>query len=285
MRKRIVSVTVLSCLAGFVPATAADAPLGTQRPKLLQIFREEVKPGRQPAHAKNEASWVAAMRKANNKGYYLAISNGNEAWYLNPRASFAAAEAQNKEDDANTALSAEVDKLWAVDGEMLSKTSALNAVLREDLGYRADWDTAKMRYYAVTVMRIQPGYEREFEQVRKLLSAAHEKAKVKERWSVYEVITGAPNSTYIFFSPIASLAEWDQYEAEHGKQYQEAMGEDARDRQREFQRVAVKFSETQLFSFNPKMSYLSKEMTDRDPDFWTPKPAPAAAAKKEDKKP
>jgi hypothetical protein len=49
--------------------------------------------------------------------------------------------------------------------------------------------------------------------------------------------------------------------------------------------VAVKSSETQPFSFNPKMSDLSKEMTDRDPDFWTPKPAPAPAAKKEDKRP
>ena len=284
MKKMLVPISVLTlCLGGVSLALADDAPLGTKRPKILQIFREEVKPGRQPAHAKNEAGWPAALRKANNKGYYLAISSGNEAWFLNPKESFAAAEAQTKEDEANTGLTAEIDRLWAVDGEMLSKASGMTAVLNPDLS-RGEWDTAKMRYYAVTVMRLQPGYGRDFEQLRKVVSAAHEKAKVDERWAVYEVITGAPDDTYIFFSPLASLAEWDKYEAMHGKEYQEALGEDARTRLREFNRVAVKSSETQLFSFSPKMSYLPKEMTDRDPDFWTPKP-PAAPAKKDEKKP
>ena len=284
MKKMLVPISVLTlCLGGVSLALADDAAIGTKRPKILQIFREEVKPGRQPAHAKSEAGWPAALRKANNKGYYLAISSGNEAWFLNPKDSFAAAEAQAKEDDANTALTAEIDRLWTVDGEMLSKASGMTAVLNPDLG-RGEWDTAKMRYYAVTVMRLQPGYGRDFEQLRKIVSAAHEKAKVDERWAVYEVITGAPDDTYIFFSPLASLAEWDKYEAMHGKEYQEALGEDARTRLRDFNRNAVKSSETQLFSFSPKMSYLPKEMTDRDPDFWTPK-TPAAPAKKDEKKP
>jgi hypothetical protein len=282
-----VSVSLLALCAGsVVPVLAEDAPLGTKRPKVMQVFTEEVKPGRQPAHTKSEAGWPAALRKANNKGYYLAISSGNDVWFLNPYASFAAAEAQAKSDEANTALGAELDRLWPVDGELLSKTNSMTLVLNEDLGFHADWDTAKMRYYAVTVVRLQPGYGREYEQLRKLVNAAHEKAKVDERWSVYEVITGAPDDTYVYFSPLASLAEWDKYEAMHGKDYQEALGDDGRNRLREFNRAAVKSSETKLFSLSPKMSYLPKEMTDRDPDFWTPKPAPAPApaGKKEEKK-
>jgi hypothetical protein len=251
----------------------------------LQIFREEVKPGRQAAHEKSESGWSAALRKANNKGYYLAMTGGTEAWFLTPADTFAAIEAQARADEADTALSAEVDRLSAADGDLLTKTGAMTAVLNEDLSFRADWDTAKARYYAVTVERHQPGYGREFEQLRKLVNAAHEKAKVDERWSAYEVIVGAPDDTYIFFSPIVSLAEWDKYEAMHGKEYQEALGEDARTLLRDFERAAVKSSETQLFRFSPKMSYLSKEMTDRDPDFWTPKPPAAPAAKKAEKKP
>jgi hypothetical protein len=104
------------------------------------------------------------------------------------------------------------------------------------------------------------------------VNAAHEKAKVNEHWSAYHVITGAPSATYIFFSPLASLAEWDKYETMHGKEYQEALGEDARNRLRDFNRVAVKSAETQHFRFSPKMSYVPKEMSDRDPGFWTPRP-------------
>jgi hypothetical protein len=283
MRKTLASVSaVVVCLGATAPV--AEAQLGTKRPPILQVFREEVKPGRQPAHTKNEASWIAAVRKAGSKGYYYAMTNGSEAWFVTPQESFAAAEAQAKEDEANAALSAEVDRIWAADGEMLSKASGMTLVYREDLSFRTDWDTAKMRYFAVSLIRVSPGYEGDFEQVRKLISAAHEKAKVDERWSCYQVITGAPRGTFVFFAPMASLAQWDKYEAMHGKEYQEALGESSRSRIRDFERVGEKGSETNLFSLSPKMSYLPKEVTDRDPDFWTPKPAPAAG-KKEEKKP
>ncbi len=48
-------------------------------------------------------------------------------------------------------------------------------------------------------------------------------------------------------------------------------------------------TESNIYAFNPKISYVSKEVASADPDFWTPKvkPAakPAAAAKTEGKKP
>ena len=284
MIKRLTSMAFAALLVGSVlPVAAQDAPLGTKRPKILRIYREEVKPGRQPAHEKNEAGWPAALRKANNKGYYLAMSSGNEAWFLNPFASYAAMEARAKEDDADAALTAELDRLWAQDGEMLSKSGAIIAELDEELGYRADWDAAKMRAYGVTILRLQPGYGREFAALRKLVNAAHEKMKVEERWAIYSVGVGAPDDTYIFLSPVASLAEWDKGEAQHGKEYQEALGEDTRARLRAFSQTAIKYSESMLFNVSPKMSYLPKEWIDRDPEFWAPKPA--APAKKDEKKP
>jgi len=139
-----------------------------------------------------------------------------------------------------------------------------------------------MRYYRVSVITLNPGFGRDFEQVRKIVNEAHDKLKLEERWSVYEVVAGAPAGTYIIFFPMASLAQWDKGEQMHAKAYQEALGEASRDRLQDFQRAGVKDSETMLFSFSPKMSYLPKEMTDRDPDFWTPKPAPAP--QKEEKK-
>jgi hypothetical protein len=285
MRRTIVPMAVAVIAGGWVAsAWAADPPVGTQRPKVLGIFREEVKPGRQAAHERSEAQWPATLRKANSKGIYVAMTSGDQVWFLNPYPSFAAFEAQAKEDDANGALTADLDRLWAADGEMLSRTSSLTAVYNEELSYRADWDAAKIRYYGVTTVRIQPGYEREFEQLRKLRKDAHEKAKVDERWSVYEVVDGAPDTTYIMFFPMASLAELDKAEALHGKEYQDAIGEDSRGRIRDFQRNAVRSSETRVFRLNPKMSYVPKEFTDRDPDFWTPRAPVATAANKPEKK-
>lgn len=279
MRKTSTFVTaVAACLGGLVPYAVAQAPVGTERPKILQIIVEETKPGRGPAHEKTEMSWVSALRKGGDKSPYLAMTSGDKAWFLQPRASFAAAEQAIKEADANVAMTAEIGRITALDGELLSSTGAMWATHREDLSYRADWDVAKMRYYRVTVTRLNPGFGRDFEEVRKLVNEAHDKLKLDERWSLYEVVAGAPAGTYIIFQPMASLAEWDKVDQMHGKAYQEALG----DRPREFQRTGVKGSETMLFSFSPRMSYLPKEMTDRDPDFWAPKPAPAP--KKEEKK-
>ena len=252
--------------------------MGTKRPKILQIGREELKPGKGAAHVKNEMGWPAAYRKAGSKSATLAITSASEAWFLSPYESFAALEAQTKADESDAVLSAEVDRLWAVDGELLSRTTSMTAMLRESLGYRADWDVAKMRYYQVTVTRVQPGYGREFEQVRQLVNAAHEKVKIDERWAVYQVMSGAPSQTYVILQPMASLAELDKGEANHGKEYQDALGEDGRERLREFNRNAVRSTVNELMAFSPKMSYLPKEFMDRDPEFWNPKPA--APAKK-----
>jgi hypothetical protein len=44
--------------------------------------------------------------------------------------------------------------------------------------------------------------------------------------------------------------------------------------------VAIESNESNLFMFNPKMSYVSDDWVKADPEFWKPKAAPAAAPKK-----
>ena len=57
MKKTLFRASLVALCVGTVAAAfAQEPPIGTKRPKILQIFVEEVKPGRQPAHAKNEIS-------------------------------------------------------------------------------------------------------------------------------------------------------------------------------------------------------------------------------------
>jgi hypothetical protein len=142
MRSALWSVSALAALClGSVPVTSAQtAPAGTKRPKILQIGREELKPGKGAAHVKNEMGWPAAYRKAGSKSSTLAITSASEAWFLSPYESFAALEAQTKADEGDAVLSAEVDRLWS--GRRPLRTTQMTAVLRS-LGYRADWDVAR----------------------------------------------------------------------------------------------------------------------------------------------
>lgn len=88
---------------------------------------------------------------------------------------------------------------------------------------------------------------------------------------------GGEDGTYIIFNPMKSATEID---AEDGdwKKFGDALGEDGMKKLSELTAAAVDSSETNLFMFNPRMSYVREDWIKADPDFWKPK-ATAAAAK------
>jgi hypothetical protein len=85
--KKILTCSAL-LLAAITPSLARGqtGPGGPQDPpKVLNIFREEVKPGKNRAHVEWEKGWPAAYSKVNYPTPYLAMtstSGTNEAWFL-----------------------------------------------------------------------------------------------------------------------------------------------------------------------------------------------------------
>ena len=172
--------------------TAATLP---PSPKVLQIYREVVKPGHGPAHAKNEAGWPAAFTRANSSAYYLALtstSGANEAWFMSGWDSYAAYEKDAEEAEKNPALQAELERLGAADGDHLSNLTSMFATYREDLSYRAPVNVSQMRYFLLTTYRVKPGRGADFVAARKMVQAAHEKLNMDEHWYTYQVTSGAP---------------------------------------------------------------------------------------------
>src|SRR6188474_2808740 len=83
------------CGLASVSLVQAQSAAPPPPPKVLQIFREVVKPGHSAAHATTEAGWPAAFSKANAPGNYIAltsVSGPNEAWFITGYDSFAAYE-------------------------------------------------------------------------------------------------------------------------------------------------------------------------------------------------
>ena len=70
-------LALLVCSAVIVSPVAAQTPTPPQEgapPALLQIEREEVRPGRSAAHAVNEAAWAAAYTKAQSPVTWLGMT-------------------------------------------------------------------------------------------------------------------------------------------------------------------------------------------------------------------
>lgn len=268
------------CLASAPAVAAAQEASPTQSPpKVLQIFVESVKPGKGAAHAKVEAGWPAAFRKAKWPTHYLAatsMSGPGEAWFLSGYESFAAMETDQRNVDKTPVLSKELERLSQVDGDLLSGTRNILAVYRPDLSYRPDVSIAAMRYFALTIINLKPGYDSAFAEVRKVIHAGHDKANMDEHWAMYQVASGGSGSTYLLLIPMKSLTEADVAQESHGKPYGDALGEAGRQQLRDFTRAGLESSETKLLSFSPKMSYPSAEWVKQDPEFWAPKTVTAA---------
>ena len=281
MTKRSLLASLVVCLlAGALPALAQQI----SPPKVLQIFREEVKPGKGAAHEKMEAGWPRAFANAKWPTHYLAmtsVSGPAEAWFTTGYDSLAAWEKDTWDVGKNATLTAELDRLSAADGELINSGRSIVASFREDMSYLTG-NTAplgSMRYFYVTIVRVRPGHGSEYEEINKIVREAHQKANIPERWAVFEVNYGMPRGTFIIFQPLKSLAEVDAFPQTHGKAFQDAIGEDGTKKLRELTGSAVLSAETNIFAFNSKMSYPAKEIVAADPEFWAPKPkAPAKAA-------
>jgi hypothetical protein len=252
-------------------------------PKVLTIFREYVKPGKSGStHEKSESAFVQAMTHAKWPTHYLAadsLSGRPRSIFLTGYDSFEAWEKDNLAIQKNTTLAAALDRAALADGDLLSEYDATVLSYREDQSLRAPSDIPHMRYFEISLFQIRPGHRKDWDDLVKLVLAAYDKIP-DAHWATYEVTYGLqPNPTYVVFSPLKSATEID-HESAQDKDFVAAMGEDGMKKLGELERAAIESSQTNLFMFNPKMSYVSEDWIKADPDFWKPKSSAPAAQKK-----
>ena len=256
-------------------------------PKVLTVTREFVKPGKNGAsHEKTESAFVQALTKAKWPTHYLAVdslSGKTRSLFFTGYESFEAWEKDVQAEEKNAALSAALDHAGVVDGELLSEMDGGAFAFREDYSLRAAVDIPHMRYFEISLFHVKPGHDKEWEALVKMYMAAYEKIP-DVHWATYEAVYGQENGTFVVFNPMKSASEIDHAFAQ-GKQFEAALGEEGMKKLGELSAAAIESSQTNLFIFNPRMSYVSDEWIKADPDFWKPKAsAPAAAAKKSDAK-
>jgi len=282
--RRITDVLLLGCLAVGSFGTAAAQEHTMSPPKVLTVTREFVKPGKGGVvHDKAESAFVQAFARAKWPTHYLAmnsLSGKPRVLFFTAYDSFEAWEKDVKAIDKNAALSAALDHAGVADGELLDSVDGGAWAYREDYSLRPGGDVPHMRYFDISVYHIKPGHRKEWDDGMKMVLAAY-KSIPETHWACYEGTYGVPDNTFVFITLRKSAAEIDQGFAQD-KQFRAAMGEEGMKKLGELSAASIESSESQLFMFNPKMSYVSDEWIKADPDFWKPKStaAPAAAPKK-----
>ncbi|HEX4758655.1 MAG TPA: hypothetical protein VH308_11760 [Terracidiphilus sp.] len=286
---KMFSPFVLGLSLAVAGSTLTAAQDMTSIPKVLQITREYTKPYKNGmAHDKTESAFIQSMTKAKFPAYYVGLtsmSGKSRSLFLTRYADFAEWEKDNKLVDKNPALNAELERDSIADGELLESVDSLVYTYDDDLSYKPLHDISHVRYMEISVFHVRPGHRSEWMELGKIVKAAHDKAGTSAHWGMFEIAYGTQDGEYVALSGDKSMADIDTGYNEQ-KSFMDALGEDGVKHFRELFASAVDYSRSELFSVNPKQSYVPDEWIKGDPEFWKPKAAAAAAPKPAaDKKP
>ena len=262
----LLGIGVLAGVAGLLVAQESPQP-----PKLLLIIREDIKEGKGGAHEKSEAQFMRAAAEAKFPVNILglqSITGTQQAWFIEPYDSF-----ESIAKSRAAMAKPELGTLDALDAEYRSGSRSWIAKYRPDLSFHGQQlmqTLPMMRYFNVITMRIRPEHDEDFAEVAKMAAAAAERSKNDQPAATYQIVSGAPSGTYLLFEPTASLKSLDA-EPQRLQALFEAMGEGGKKRFLKLAGESIAFEEPQLFAIDPKMSYVSRQISSADPAFWIPK--------------
>src|ERR1017187_1071394 len=276
MKRTAVHVVAAGLLLSGASLIQAQAQ-SQQPPHLMRIFREDIKSGKGAAHEKVESAYVRAFSKS---GYpsYLALENmtgTSQAWFLERYDTYEAMEKAIHLAEAEP-LKTTLDGLDAQDGELRTGERGIIATYQPDMSYMPGTPLGgKVRFFTINTVRVRPGHAADFTEMRKLVNAAFAKSGSQQRRTVYSVSSGMPSGTYLILAATDALKSMDPPPS--AMSMADAFGADNLARYNKLLGDIVISTESTMFSINPKMSNAPKEYITADPDFWAPKPKPAAA--------
>lgn len=270
MKKSLLLVLV-SLFVSCLTVVAQEGP-----PKVLLIVREDIKPGMMPTHIRHSAEFAGIFRKLKTQNERIALlpvaGSENDVIYLTGAGSFGELEGiiqgtDKKMSAVNASMQAQVDRLEKEAPALHSGMRDMLALFRPELSFNPGVAIPQMRYFSITTVRVRPGYDARYaEYVQKMVNVARQKAKVDSlHLATFQIVSGAAGGTYMVFRPMKSLSELDE---PIGMKVRAAMSDDTRKEADKMYGEAVLSSETNTYSFAPRMSYVSEEFASLDHDFW-----------------
>ena len=273
--KRVVGCLLLLCLVFSAAELLLAQDQTTPPPKVLVVYREFLKPGKMgSAHERTEAAFVNASVAAKWPQHYLAMdsmSGQPRSLFFFGYDSFEALEKDNLAAQKNAAYSAALDRASNADGDLLASQEGSVFVYNEEQSFHAPVPIAKMRYMEIYRFAVKEGHDKDWAALVKLYHDAYDKAGSDSHWAVYDAVYGHHSGgLHIITVPMKSLAEVDKGFAD-SKKIMDAMGEDGQKKAAELSAASVQESEINMFSFNPRMSYVPTSWAEADPSYWKTK--------------
>jgi hypothetical protein len=256
-----------------LPAALAQHEAGqSQGPsKYLFLENDELKPNTSFAYAKSQAAEVQAMRDSKAPEHFVGmwgITGANHVLYIHGFDSFADLQKGHEETFAMPKM---MDALKAADaGQAPLVANEHDSIYsyEKDLSLNTEVDLSKMRFMRILLFHVRSGHDDEFKSVVKLFIKAYQSALPEARWAMFRKMYGVgSDNVYILVTPMEALGYVDGMVGNR-KKFADAVGEDQLQTLQKGLTAAVESSESDLFAFDPALSYVPDSWLTSSPDFW-----------------
>jgi hypothetical protein len=275
MRYSVNSAVLCLVLAGlaFTPAPTAlaqhEAGQDQGPSKYLYLENQELKPNQTFAYAKSVAVEVQGLRDAKAPEHFVgmwAITGAGHVLYLHGFDSFAELQ---KGHETTFGTPKALDALRSAEAGQAPLVATEHDSIysyEKDLSLNANVDLSKMRFMRILLFHVRSGQDQEFRRVAKLFVKAYQSALPDARWAMFQKMYGVgSDSTYILVTPMESLGYVDGILGSD-KKFAEGVGEDQLATLQKSADAAVESSESDLFAFDPQLSYVPDSWLTSD--FW-----------------
>jgi hypothetical protein len=255
------------------PAALAQHEVGTTTGPSKYLFLEnvELKPNMGFPYAKAQGDQVEAERAAKAPGHYLGmwgITGSGHVLYMH---GFDAFGDLQKDHEATFAMPKLVEAMKTNDAAQAGSIAAEHSSIytyEKDLSLNANLELSKMRFMRIILFHVKSGHNEEFRHLAKVFVKGYQSTLPDARWAMFQKAYGVDSDkTYILVTPMASLAEVDAM-AGGDKKFGDGVGEDQLAVMFKGLDAALESSETDLFAFDPQLSYVPDSWLTSSPDFW-----------------
>ena len=249
-------------MAGILSSAAFGQSL-TDVPPIVQLVRN---PGTGAASTRDYASARAAL----NVIGLAAVTGPAETWLVEAHTSFASVEDLDQRLSVLTPARATNGAYEPLQDDVLAFSRTMLARYRANWSYHPDQAIRmfpKARYFQISLFRIRPGTEAEFGELLRLRRATADAVNLDRPDLAYQVISGAPAGTLVFLAPITSLRSFDEGVSPVPVFAEGMANAKAKDGSKLASETEIS-REHLLFRVEPRMSYVSSDFADVDPQFW-----------------
>jgi len=258
---------------GTVPQLLAQAAVTP--PAMMSVGCEAVKPGMGPAHDQHEERWARAGEAVKGGATSLAVQSATGpavTCWLTAVANYDQIGKNNDLFAADPAYSKAAPSLIGGDAQFISDFRNYIAVLRPDLSAGEMPNVLSRRVTTWAEWRVRFGTEGLFMAALKAYRSAAVRAGANPEFRTYQVVQGAPSTTFWIFASATSMAGFDAVMANGAKIAAAYTPEDMKTFD-EASTKSIMSTISNIWSYNSAQSTLTAEQRASDP-FWKLKPAP-----------